>query len=125
MMNWRQFRNFEPYEFACKCGCNRSAMSETFMTKLQQLRDKYGRPMMVSSGYRCADHPIEEAKETPGAHNRGVACDIAVAREDAYELLKLALDVGFTGIGVNQKGTDRFLHLDLDTVGPRPTVWSY
>jgi zinc D-Ala-D-Ala carboxypeptidase len=36
----------------------------------------------------------------------------------------MALEAGFTGIGVQQKGTGRFLHLDtLENL--RPTVWSY
>ena len=36
--------------------------------------------------------------------------------------------VGFTGIGVNQKGGARFLHLDTiesSPARPRPTIWSY
>jgi hypothetical protein len=43
-------------------------------------------------------------------------------------VLKLALEAGFTGIGVAQKGSGRFMHLDdlLNDEGqPRPTIWSY
>jgi len=43
-------------------------------------------------------------------------------------VLREALILGFTGIGINQKGTGRFLHLDLLPnllLHPRPTVWSY
>jgi hypothetical protein len=36
--------------------------------------------------------------------------------------LRLALELGFTGIGVQQKGTGRFIHLDLRAV---PAIWSY
>ena len=62
------------------------------------------------------------------AHTTGKAADIAVSREDAFHLLSLALSKGFTGIGVQQKGSGRFIHLDTieNSEGrPRPTVWSY
>ena len=39
-----------------------------------------------------------------------------------------AQEYGFTGIGVNQKGNSRFIHLDIadhSEERPRPTVWSY
>ena len=48
---------------------------------------------------------------------------------DAFEILTEALAVGFTGIGVKQKGEHRFLHLDDLGLGehttPRPAIWSY
>jgi zinc D-Ala-D-Ala carboxypeptidase len=40
----------------------------------------------------------------------------------------VALKHGITGVGVNQKGGARFIHLDdLEPTGhfPRPTIWSY
>jgi hypothetical protein len=43
-------------------------------------------------------------------------------------VLRAALNAGFTGIGVKQKGKGRFIHLDdIEDSGdrPRPWVWSY
>jgi hypothetical protein len=55
-------------------------------------------------------------------HSRGIAVDIAIQGPEAVRLLDLALELGFTGIGVQQKGDGRFLHLDTrDT----PAIWSY
>jgi hypothetical protein len=48
-----------------------------------------------------------------------------VNRADAYRLAKLAFDHGFTGIGINQKGGGRFIHVDDLADAPRPTIWSY
>ena len=81
--------------------------------------------MRVTSGYRCPDHPIEAKKPQPGAHASGCACDIGVEGQDAHRLLKLAFAAGFTGVGVQQKGSGRFIHLDTLEGGPRPNVWSY
>jgi len=84
----------------------------------------------ISSGYRDETHPVEAMKKDPkgGAHVSGKACDILIDRKDAFELLSLAFLIGFTGIGVNQKGGSRFLHLDTienSPSRPRPTIWSY
>jgi uncharacterized protein YcbK (DUF882 family) len=123
-MDWKKYPNFTAAEFACShCGANE--VKESLLEKLQVLRTKYGKPMKITSGYRCPKHPIEAKKTEPGAHASGLACDVGVTGADAHEILKLALELGFTGIGVQQKGTGRFIHLDLMTSPNRPTVWSY
>jgi zinc D-Ala-D-Ala carboxypeptidase len=123
-MDWSRYPNFSEDEFKCS-HCGKVEMQPSFMAKLQQLRNAYGKPMRISSGYRCPEHPIEARKITPGAHATGLACDIAVQGNDAYSLLKLAFGLEFTGIGVQQKGGGRFLHLDTMRDPPRPNVWSY
>ena len=95
------------------------------MEKIQQLRDKYGKPMTITSGYRDVTHPIEAQKEKAGIHTMGLAADVACNGQEAYHLLKLAFDMGFTGIGIAQKGHSRFIHLDIYTKPPRANVWSY
>lgn len=137
-MSWSA-RYFTKEEMMCKCGCGRSDMDQDFMDLLDALRDVYGKPMIITSGYRCPNHPLEKRKEKSGAHSTGKAADIAVIREDALDVLGLALEFRrsakgmdipiFTGFGVAQKGTGRFIHLDSCTMAddnlPRPTMWSY
>ena len=123
-MNWSDYPNFSAKEFNCHhCGANE--MNPEFMAKLQQLRTVYGAPMRITSGYRCPQHPIEAKKAAPGPHTSGQACDISVQGAEAHRLLKLALEAGFTGIGVQQEGLGRFLHLDTLESKNRPTIWSY
>jgi zinc D-Ala-D-Ala carboxypeptidase len=123
-MNWSDYPNFSAQEFNCS-HCGQNEMKPEFMAKLQKLRETYGAPMKVTSGYRCPQHPIEVKKARPGAHASGQAVDIGVQGSDAHTLLRMALEAGFTGIGVQQKGTGRFLHLDTLEGDLRPTVWSY
>ena len=125
-MNWDLYPNFGEDEFRCKHS-GQCVMVPEFMARLQRLRIAYGRPMTVTSGYRHPTHPIEAAKAAPGAHSTGRAVDIAVQGADAVRLIALAIAEGFTGIGVQQKGSGRFIHLDDLPSGafPRPTVWSY
>lgn len=82
--------------------------------------------MIMTSGYRCPEY--NKKRGFTQTHATGQAADIACDREHAFLIMKLALALGFTGIGVQQKGTNRILHLDdLDEAlgRPRPTVWSY
>ena len=124
MIDWSTYQNFSANEFNCS-HCGKNEMQPDFLQKLQALRSVYGKPMRITSGYRCPEHPIEAKKAKPGAHASGCACDIGIEGADAHRLLKLAFAAGFTGIGVQQKGSGRFIHLDTLEGGLRPTVWSY
>ena len=120
-MDWSRYPSFTEAEFRCR-HCGRQQMQPEFLEKLQALRSQFGKPLRVTSGYRCPDHPIEKAKPHPGMHATGLAADIGVQDGDAVSVLHLALGLGFRGIGVQQKGAGRFLHLDLRS---EPTIWSY
>lgn len=120
---------FSVVEFECRCGCGRAPMDNEFLERLDAVRGAYGKPLAVTSGYRCPSYNAKvSGTGMTGPHTTGKAADLAVARGDAYKLLGIALRYGFTGIGVQQKGAARFLHLDTltDAPGqPRPTLWSY
>jgi len=123
-MNWDKYENFSEREFQCS-HTGRCEMDDAFMDKLQELRTRYGKGMTITSGYRDPSHPIEASKDKPGMHTLGIAADIACNGAEAYHIMKLAFDLGFTGIGVAQKGHKRFIHLDIYTRPPRSNVWSY
>jgi uncharacterized protein YcbK (DUF882 family) len=121
------YKYFTEEELVCR-HCNEVGMNDEFMQKVDALRDKLGFSFPVNSAYRCKDHPIEARKASPGAHASGRAIDIGLRGEAAYKLVQGALEAGFTGIGVSQKGPTRFIHIDdLESSKgrPRPHVWSY
>ena len=121
---WEDSKFFIKTEFDCShTGDNE--MKQVFIDNLNVLRENYGKAMLISSGYRSPEHPIEAAKERVGAHTTGKAVDIGVSRKDAYRLIHVALQHGCPRIGVNQRGDSRFLHLDWDYERPYPTIWSY
>jgi zinc D-Ala-D-Ala carboxypeptidase len=125
MIDYGKYPNFKASEFACQ-HCGAEGIKEELVAKIQQLRTKYGKPMRITSGYRCPRHPVEARKSAPGAHALGLAADIGVEGAEAYKVLQIALELGFTGIGVQQKGSGRFIHLDIrDGQLPTPSLWSY
>lgn len=101
-------------------------MDPETMELADELRRICGFPFVISSGYRCPDHNANVSSTgRTGPHTTGRSFDVAVSHENAVTILEHALqNQAFRGIGVNQKGAGRFLH--LDTV-PRPTrtIWSY
>lgn len=126
---WSHIKHFTKREFACKCGCNLVEMDKSFVLRLDNLRERLGVPLTVSSGYRCPQHNATVSNSGyDGPHTTGRAADLKVMGHDAYRLLMRAGDVGFTGIGVAQSGQSRFIHLDdlqAHQGRPRPWVWSY
>lgn len=127
-MDWSKVKHFRPEEFACR-HCGKVEMNEVFVSKLDAMRGQCDFPFVVTSGYRCPDH--NEAVSTTGRdgpHTTGRAADIAVSGAAAYRVLSMCQRFGITGIGVQQKGSGRFLHLDDLENGPgcpRPWIWSY
>ena len=109
--------NFTLGEFACKCGCGAVSISPKFgelVARLQLLRGKVGKPVVVTSGYRCAKHDAKVGTSgSPGAgpHTTGTAADIYVSGMSVDKLAAEAKAVGFTGIGKYRQLA--FVHVDL------------
>ncbi|WP_444900493.1 D-Ala-D-Ala carboxypeptidase family metallohydrolase [Microbulbifer sp. VAAC004] len=120
--------HFKESELACRC-CGKNHFKDETLKRLIRVRERFGKPMVINSGYRCPAH--NKRLNATMTHATGQAVDISVAVGRAHELMKVALEEGFSGIGVKQKGPikKRFIHLDdLDSIPgerARPTVWSY
>ena len=110
--DWDKYKNFSKEEFDCK-HTGKNEMQVEFMDKLQELRRTYDKPMIITSGYRDVTHPVEAKKAKGGYHTKGLACDVSCGSQQAYDIVRLAILIGFTGVGVKQKGEGRFIHLDL------------
>lgn len=128
MIDWSKYPNFSEDEFKCS-HTGRCEMREEFIAMLQLLRNHYGKPMFISSGYRDPSHPVEAMKDKPGEHAEGLAADIICYTDNALSLLQHALNLGVTRIGVHQKGrsSSRFIHLGLgDRFSTYPSgIWTY
>jgi uncharacterized protein YcbK (DUF882 family) len=122
-MNWADYPYFTKAEFDCK-HTGKNDMQPEFMAKLQLLREKYGKPMIITSGYRHWTHPVEARKgHTTGEHTRGTCADIScTSGADRYQIVQLALQLSFPRIGIAKN----FIHLGIGGAGlPSPTIWDY
>ena len=124
-------KHFKQYELECHCGCGQNKMGEKFLSLLEDLRTYYGKPINISSAYRCPEHNNNVSNSGFwGPHTTGQAVDIVICGFNAMHLLKGILAIGFSGVGISQRGSHekRFIHIDtlMDEVNPpRPWIWSY
>lgn len=120
-------QHFTRAELACR-HCGRMELPLDFIDRLERVRVKVGFPMPISSGYRCPEHNSIVSNTGPSGPHTKRAVDVVLNGQQALTLITVALREGFTGIGVQQKGDARFIHLDdlPNAPGqPRPHVWSY
>lgn len=126
LANFDDYPHFSKHEFDCShTGGN--LMRKEFMDTLHLIRSMYGKPLYVTSGYRSPEHPIEKAKGRIGEHTLGCAADFRIRGVNAIELINIAYTVGIRRIGVQQKGSGRFIHLGMgDQLHDFPaSIWSY
>ena len=100
-------------------------MDGEFMRMLQTLCDVMQGPLKVSSGFRCEDHnQMVSTTGRNGPHTLTKATDILISGEQAMVLFEKACQIGFSGIGLSQKGIhpSRFDHLDMHT---RKVLFAY
>ncbi len=123
MIDFDDYPHFSEAEMRCHCGCQRADMRPEFMNALESVRVLYGKPMNITSGFRCAEY--DKRIGGAGVHPTGQAADVAVSGEDVHHLLSAA--IGMRGLGFKQHGphASRFMHMD-SLAGPlRPRVWTY
>lgn len=114
--------HFRAEEFKCKCGCGGIRVSQRLIEMLEQLRQSFGGPLTINSGYRCPAHNAEASRVERSAHVLGYAADIrAIDGHTRFLLIDKARQVGFVRLGV--AGT--FIHVDCDPTKPQEVIWTY
>jgi uncharacterized protein YcbK (DUF882 family) len=113
--------NFKRPEFACKCGCGFDAIDPDLVNGLQWLRAEIGKPIVITSGCRCAKHNAAERGARGSMHLTGKAADVRVAGMSARQLYAAAREIPqLRGFGVDEERG--FLHVDTRAV---PARWCY
>ncbi|CUA90382.1 Peptidase M15 [Chelatococcus sambhunathii] len=107
--SWR-WKNFSPAEIACR-GSGSLRINEDALDKLQALRDRLGKPLIVRSAYRSPAHNRAVGGAPRSKHMDGTAFDIAMANHDPVAFEAAARAVGFLGFGYYPRSG--FMHIDL------------
>ena len=107
--------NFRSTEFDCHgvgC-CNETLVDMQLVEYLQKIRDHFGKPIIISSGYRCERHNRSVGGATASKHKAGMAADIMIAGVSPSEVAKYAESIGVKGIGLYETAKDGyFVHID-------------
>ena len=128
----RRILESEPFRLLCKI--------------LDGVRGYQGKPLIVTSWYRCEAHPFERKKKRGGVHTYGLAADMLLHGTDVLNALESILHTSryhvdggkwtqpldVLGLGFNQKGEyrERYVHVDVGGCLPeyrryRGAVWTY
>lgn len=111
--------HFNVKEFKCQCGrTHDTKVSEELVANLEKLFDKLDcSKIIISSGYRCADHDKEVGGSGNGQHVVGTAADLCCYDKSGSPISSkkvccAAQDLGFKGIA-NINAAYQYLHLDM------------
>ena len=116
---------FKSTEFDCTCPCLGDTLIDPVLTKrLDFMRRNIGKPIKITSGYRCAIKQQElrdDGRHTAAkvsTHEEGQAADVFVAGLTGFDLTDEALRAGFTSIGTAKT----WAHVDIREGNRR---WTY
>lgn len=106
-------KNFRVQEFASKDGADTILIDTKLVDYLQQIRDKFGLPVIISSAYRTKAHNKAVGGATNSYHTRGMAADIIINGVESKRTAAYAEAIGVQGIGWYE--SQKFCHIDTRT----------
>ena len=111
-------KNFQYKEFDCHGSgcCSTTIIDEKLVEYVQRIRDHFGKPVTITSPYRCEVHNRRVGGATKSYHMQGKAADIVVQGVSSREVAKYAESIGILGIGLYETSADGyFTHIDTRT----------
>lgn len=76
-------RYFSRAEFACKCGCGFNTVDVELLAVLEDVREHFNTPVIITSGCRCWYNNQKAGGATNSKHLKGNAADFVV--KDVHE----------------------------------------
>ncbi len=110
-------KNFNSNEFDCKCKlatCKQTLIDMDHVANMQALRERIGKSITQTCGYRCAAHNKAVGGVSNSQHTLGYASDIVVPGLTPNQVADLAEPI-FNGLG----RYDTFTHVDSRALGQK------
>lgn len=104
--------NFRVKEFASHDGADKILIDDSLVVLLQKIRDHFGKPVIITSGYRTASYNASIGGSSSSYHVKGQACDIQIAGINPVIIGMYAETLGAGGIGVYAYTSGGFVHVD-------------
>ena len=97
-------------------------MDPKLLEMIDEVREIYGKPIRINSGYRTEAHNRKVGGVDSSSHLKGLAIDVACVRSDnRFKMLTALIEVGFNRIGV----AGSFIHVDIDKDKSQNVIWTY
>ena len=72
-------KNFKVREFACQDGSDPVFVAPELVEVLQEIRDHFGKPVNINSGFRTATHNKKVDGSAQSQHLYGMAADVSIS----------------------------------------------
>ena len=127
-MRW-EVRHFRPQEFVCPC-CGAGQPAALLVLWLEELREAWGGPVVVNSGFRCERHNAEVGGARRSRHLVGCAADVRPAEGLMEDFARLVRRLGslpgwelrfhetFVHVGVPRREAGRLWSGGEEEAGP-------
>ena len=119
--NKKLSKNFCAYEFACNDKSDEFKVATELVEILQQVRDHFGKPVIINSAYRTPAYNISIGGSSKSQHCLGTAADIRIAGVDPIRIALYVASLPYFqnhgGIGYYSRAqvTGGFVHVDVRT----------
>lgn len=91
-------KHFHREEFACKCGCGFDVVDFQLLEMLEDIRERFMKPVVINSAARCEKHNKNVGGSPTSQHLLGKAADIKIEGEQP----------GYIGTYVDARRKDSF-----------------
>ena len=115
--------HFQSYEFdSPDVKGSGQLMDETFLSMLEDARNRANIPFKINSGYRTVAHNKRVGGVKSSSHLKGLATDISCSdSRSRFIIITALIDAGFNRIGIAKT----FIHVDCDVDKSRNVIWTY
>lgn len=104
---------FKRKEFACKCGCGTATVDAELLEVITDVREHFGKPVIITSGHRCAKHNANVGGAKASKHLLGIAADIKV-KDVASSAVAAYLESKYPDkYGIGRYPRHGFTHIDV------------
>lgn len=110
-------KNFAVSEFASKDGSRAVIINPMLPEYLQKARDHFGKPLIITSGYRTTAHNIKVGGVSNSQHVFGNAADVYIPGVSVLDLYNYLCEIAGSSCGIGIY--DTFVHFDVRTTKSR------
>ncbi len=116
-LSWDNIKHFKQSEFTCKCGCKLNNIDLKLVKILDEIREYFGQPIIISSGCRCKNHNAKVGGVQGSRHVLGKGTDIIVRNVSKDKVLAKCKEYVANGIArytyTNNSNMGNAVHIDI------------